>query len=437
MASKLMLTWLVLAASLLAVAQASKPTVRKHREAVADPIVTPEIRRAEEAIEKKDFTAAEAELKQLTAKSPNNYRAWFDLGYVYTGQNRPLEAIEAYRKSVAAKADVFESNFNLGILLARRDDPQAEQYLRTATQLKPSSNSDKNLSEAWLVLGNVLAKSKPQEAVAAYQRAATFDVKAAEPHLQAAAVLESQGDLGGAASEYGKAAQFDPRSDAALAGLANAYMKASRFGDAESALRKYLELMPQNANAHLQLGRVYSAEDKPDLAASEFQKVLQLSPGDLDAQRELAALSLKQNKPGEAVSYLRAALQKNPDDANLHHQLGTVLLRQQDAAGAQAELLQAVKLKPALGVAYGDLALAASDNKNYVLTIQALEQRAKYLPENPGTYFLRATAYDHLKVYKDAAEFYRRFLQVSDGRFPDQEWQARHRLIAIDPKNRR
>lgn len=436
MGRKLLLAWLVIAASVWAAAQSSKPTVRRHREVVADPIVTPEVRRAEEAIEKKDFATAEAELKQLTAKSPNNYRAWFDLGYVYTGQKRPLDAIEAYRKSVAAKADVFESNFNLGILLARRDDPQAEQYLRAATQLKPSSNSDKNLSEAWLVLGNVLAKSKPQEAVAAYQRAGTFDVKAPEPHLQAASVLEAQGDLSGAASEYEKAAQLDPRSDAALAGLANAYMKASRLTDAESALKKYLGVMPQNANAHLQLGRVYSAENKPDLAVSEFQKVLQLSPGDTDAQRELVGLALKQNKPAEAVKYLRAALQKNPDDAGLHHQLGTVLLRQQDAAGAQAEFLEAVKLKPDLGAAYGDLALAASENKNYVLTIQALERRAKYLPENPGTYFLRATAYDHLKAYKDAAEFYRRFLQVADGRFPDQEWQARHRLIAIDPKNR-
>jgi hypothetical protein len=32
-------------------------------------------------------------------------------------------------------------------------------------------------------------------------------------------------------------------------------------------------------------------------------------------------------------------------------------------------------------------------------------------------------------------EYYQKFLAVDDGKFPDQEWQARHRLIALDPKH--
>lgn len=94
----------------------------------------------------------------------------------------------------------------------------------------------------------------------------------------------------------------------------------------------------------------------------------------------------------------------------------------------------AVKLKPDFGAAYGDLAAAANENKNYELTIRALDARAKFLPEIPVGYFLRATAYDHLRAYKQAAENYHRFLDVAGGQFPDQEWQARHRLIAIEPK---
>jgi len=56
------------------------------------------------------------------------------------------------------------------------------------------------------------------------------------------------------------------------------------------------------------------------------------------------------------------------------------------------------------------------------------------LPELPIGYFLRATAYDHLRAYKQAAENYHRFLDTVTGNYPDQEWQARHRLIAIEPK---
>jgi tetratricopeptide (TPR) repeat protein len=101
---------------------------------------------------------------------------------------------------------------------------------------------------------------------------------------------------------------------------------------------------------------------------------------------------------------------------------------------AQKELLTAVKLKPDLGNAYGDLAIVASANQNHVLTLQALEARSKLLPENPGTYFLRATAFDHLKDSIHAAENYHRFLELAQGRYPDEEWKAKHRLIAIEPE---
>ena len=78
--------------------------------------------------------------------------------------------------------------------------------------------------------------------------------------------------------------------------------------------------------------------------------------------------------------------------------------------------------------------MAASENKNYALAIKAADARAKYLPEVPVSYFLRASAYDHLRDYKRAAENYHKFLEVANGKYPDQEWQAQHRLIAIQPK---
>ena len=102
-------------------------------------------------------------------------------------------------------------------------------------------------------------------------------------------------------------------------------------------------------------------------------------------------------------------------------------------AEAQTVLLKAVQLDPSLVGAYSDLAYAADQNKNYQLTIRALDARAKLQPETPGTLFLRATAYDNLRMYKPAAENYKLFLKAAAGKFPDQEFQARHRLKAILP----
>jgi hypothetical protein len=86
---------------------------------------------------------------------------------------------------------------------------------------------------------------------------------------------------------------------------------------------------------------------------------------------------------------------------------------------------------------YVDLAFAASENKNYELTIRALNGRTLLNAELPAIcFFLRASAYDHLRDYKQAAVDYHHFLDVANGKYPDQEWQATHRLIAIEPKKR-
>ena len=415
-------------------AQNQGKTVRKRREIVADPIVTPEVSRAEAAMDKKDFAAAEKDLLTATEKNPKNYRAWFDLGFVYNTTNRTPEAIDAYRKSVEADPTVFESTLNLGLLLARAGDPESEKFLRDATKLKPTAHAEQGWYRAWLSLGQVLQKTKPTEALEAFQNAAKLNPKDAEPHLSAGLLLESQNQFTEAAKEYKLAGELDPKSNEALAGMVNAYSKLGQMPEAESALRKYLAVDNQNARAHIQLGRVLAAQKKYEEAAGEFEAGLKLQPDDPEAEKQMAGIYMDQKQYAQAMTPLQAAITKAPQDAELHHWLGVAYLNQHQPAEAQNQLLTAVKLKPDYGQAYGDLALAASANKNYVLTLQALEARTKFLPEVPATYFLRATAYDSLKDYPHASENYRQFLAVANGRFPDEEWKAKHRLIAIEPK---
>jgi tetratricopeptide (TPR) repeat protein len=110
------------------------------------------------------------------------------------------------------------------------------------------------------------------------------------------------------------------------------------------------------------------------------------------------------------------------------------LLKQKQFPEAQQEFEVAIKLKPDFGAAYGSLAIAADENKNYPLAIKALDVRDKLLPPTTVGLFMRATAYDHLHDFKQASVYYHLFLDAAKGQYPDQEWQARHRLIAIEPK---
>jgi len=409
-------------------------TVRRIRVPLEEQGYSPAVARAEAAMERKDYAAAQQALEEAVQHEPSNYRAWFDLGFVLNALGRTPEAITAYRKSVAAQPGTFESNLNLGLLLARSGDPEAEKYLRAATGLKPAARPEEGLARAWLSLGHVLEKSDPRAALEAFHRAAELQPKDAEPHLSAGMVAERLSDTAAAEREYQAASERAPQSREALAGLSNVYMKTGRYPQAESALRRYLAAEPQNAPAHIQLGRVLAAQDKLEEALPELEAGLKLDPNDADGQRELAALYVRAKQYAKATAQFRELLQKNPNDAQLHHALGAVLMNQHDFPGAQAELLAAVKLQPDLGPAYGDLAIAASENRDFSLALRALEERAKYLPESPGTYFLRATAYDRLRDYRQAAAYYHQFLEAAKGQFPDQEWQARHRLIAIERK---
>jgi Flp pilus assembly protein TadD len=453
----LIAAWLAVCGVVVAQTQT---TVRHYKERIDD--TPPEIAQAEDAIQKNDFAAAETLLKKALDKGPNNdqtwsYQAWFDLGFVLNRLGRADESIAAYRKSVAAKPDVFESNLNLGLMLVRANHPDAEQFLRAATTLKPTAHIEEGQARAWLALAHLLETKKPEDALAAYRKAAELTPKDPEPHLFAGLLHERQKEFSDAEAEYKQALALDPHSNdphskdphgtdakstdpqimEAAIGLTNIYMKSGRIADAEPLLRRLAAERPDDANVHLQLGRVLAAQGKNDDAIAELQTALKLAPADAGAQREIAALYASAGKNDLAESTYRALAAAQPKDPELHRGLGKALLLQKKFPEAEREFLTAVRLKRDWPDVYVDLAFASSENKNYDLTIRALNGRELLNAEMPPIcFFLRASAYDHLRDYKQAAVDYHRFLDVANGKFPDQEWQATHRLIAIEPKKR-
>jgi Flp pilus assembly protein TadD len=438
-------------------------TVRHYKVPIDD--MPPEITQAEDAIQKNDFTGAETLLKKAIDKDPKNYQAWFDLGFVFNHLDRIDESIHAYRQSVAAKPDVFETNLNLGLMLARLNSPEAERFLRAATGLKPASHSaddhaagnhaaddhtvhnhavdshatDNHVEEgqarAWLALGHLLENTKPEDAFQAYDKAAELMPRDPEPHLSAGLLHERRKEFSDAEAEYKQALALDAHSTDAAIGLTNIYMKSGRLADAEPLLRQLAAERPDDAGIHLQLGRVLAALGKKDDAIAEIQTGVKLAPGDSDAQRDLADLYASAGKNDLAENAYRGLVTAHPNDAELHRGLGKALLLQKKFPEAEKEFLAAVRLKRDWPDVYVDLAWAASENKNYDLAIRALNGRALINAEMPAIcFFLRASAYDHLRDYKQAAVDYHHFLDVAKGKYPDQEWQATHRLIAIEPK---
>lgn len=424
-----------LIAALLLISSAVFAQKAPARTSAAEPAA---IVRAEDAMDQQKWPEAEAILRKLVAANAKDARAWFDLGYVMHAQQNYSEAISAYRGAVAAQPESFECNLNLGLMLAHENLPDASKYLEKATHLKPTGqHPQESLAHAWAALAQVQGPRDAKAALDSWSHAVALAPADLHNRLAFGTALELSGDAAGAEREFRKANELQPNSADALAVLSNLFMRSKRLPEAEDTLRRLVAIAPQDENGHLQLGRVLSAESHDAEATAELQKALALRADDWDALRELAFVQERSKQFAEAEKNYRSLLVHFPDDAELHNGLGSVLLPQLKYAEAKNEFIQCVRMKPDWGVAYGQLALAAAGNKEYELAIKALDARKKLLPEPPSSLFLRATYYDHLRRFPEAVENYKAFLAASNGQFPDEEWKARHRLIAIEPEAKR
>lgn len=427
---KAIATTVLATCALLAAAQ-TRPPQKAHPQAATEDRAANALKDAESLLQKQRYSEAEEKLQAIVTQQAENPQAWFDLGFAQSHQGKTTEAIAAYKKATQLDPKWFEAQQNLGLALAKSGDlPGAAAALKTAVTLKPTIGGQQALAAAWLSLAQITEDSQPQDSLAAYQKAAELDPTNVEAQLGTARMAERSGNAAAAEQQYLKLAAAG--NNDSIESLISLYLKQKRFSDAETWLRKYLAANPQNTAAQLQLGKLQAAEGKAQEAIATLEPLYKTS-SDPKIARELATLYLETKQYPAAADLLRPLIAQSPNDAQLYLDYGSALMHQLKYPEAQTVLLKAVQLNPNLVQAYSDLAYAAEQNKNYELTIRVLDGRAKLQPETPATYFLRATAYDNLRMYKPAATNYKLFLEVAAGKFPDQEFQARHRLKAILP----
>lgn len=422
----LLLAWTaVLTAGQVHSAPHQRPTPSTQERAADD------LKDAEDLLQKQQYQQAEEKLQALVSKQNDNPQAWFDLGFAQGRLGQTADSITSYRKAAELSPKWFEAQQNLGLALAKSGDlAGAAAALKVAVTLKPTAGGQQALSRAWLSLAQVTEETQPQEALAAYQKSLELDPSNSEAQFGVAKLTQRAGNSAAAEQEYLKLAESGDKES--IGRLISLYIQQKRYADAETWLRKYMAANPGNMAAQVQLGKLLAAEGKTQDAIAALEPAYNSAP-DPNLARELAALYLDTKQYDGAAKLLQGLVAQNPADAQLHLDYGQALVHLHKYPEAQTELLKALQQNSRLIDGYFDLAYSAQQNKNYELVIRVLDARAKLQPETPGTYFLRATAYDSLRMYKPAAENYKHFLAVAAGKFPDQEFQARHRLKAILP----
>jgi Tfp pilus assembly protein PilF len=397
-----------------------------------DPLRT----QAAEALEHQDYPAAFKLLTTLTVKYPTEAPLLYDLGYVEDARDNDADATIAYQRSIAADPNFFPPHLALGLLLARtgkQADARAE--LTKATTLTTDDPALK--ARAYRALARLDQSADPSAASTDLLEALKLSPESIDDALLAGELAESARDLPTAEAAYRRILTTHADDPTITAALAHLLLSVKRAPEAETLLNASLAKHPNDPTLISQLAATYAAEDKTADAIALVDKLHTATPADDNLSRLLAHLYSDNKEPEKAEPLYAALLTRSPHDASLLADEGETQLALHRYPEAQATLSRAIAdpkafSNPAdLGSAAENLAFAASHNKDSELVLQALTLRATVLPQSPASLFLAATAHDSLHHSKQASDLYKQFLAASAGKFPDQEWEASHRLIAL------
>lgn len=391
-----------------------------HKEKVANPL-NGLLDEAQRDIDSQQFEAAISALQKVIAEKPDIAWAHFQLGYAYTALKRSDEARVEYEQATSLDPKMSEAFLNLGILLTEKNPAEAVAPLRRTVELLP-------------------AQSRPR-----------FLLGMAE---------ERSGDIPAAVESYEAALRLDPRDADTIVHLGNLYFGLKRYSEAEAKFRAARDLQPKLAPALQGLAKSLDAQNKPE-AADAFTEYLAVNSGDAGARSRLIHLLLEQKKYDEALAELgkadegqpptidslrsradiqiaqrkwddsivtiRKAIALTPNDAQLHGGLGRVYLQKRDFPNAEKEIKAALQLDRNNLVYWKDLMSTYYLGGNYPATLATLDLIAKSETPAAGEWFIRALCYDKLNQAKPALEAYQKFLELDQGKNPDQVWQAQQR----------
>jgi tetratricopeptide (TPR) repeat protein len=402
--------------------------------------VSDAIREAESALEKQDFKTAEAKLKVLAATDPKDGRVQYDLGFAEERNGDEADAAKAYAASIAAIPEFVEPKVALGLLDAREGHQESAHKLLTDAAMIQTAPAELR-GRALRALAHLDETGNPDAAREELLAALKLTPETPDDVLMGAELADRAGDSADAIPAYQRALKLMTGDLDATAGLAHALQHAGKLADADAVLTPALKEHPNDVRLVAQATSLYAAEGK---AAEAIPLLVQLRASDPkiaadpDMTRLLAQLEYMNGDHAKAEQMYKQLLAANPNDPMLLDALGSAQVKQGKDAEAEATFVKAVKLRAAFhddqawGEAEGHLAFAASKNNDPTTSLAALDARSTVLPNSPTSLFLQATAHDKLHQNKQAIAAYKAFLALAGDKFPDQTFEAQHRIIALE-----
>jgi tetratricopeptide (TPR) repeat protein len=253
-------------------------------------------------------------------------------------------------------------------------------------------------------------------ALAAADKAVAAGATLPAAHIARGEALIALGRFADAEQALKKAVELDPKSALAYSRLSRAQVsQQGRVTDAVASARKATELDDKFGEGFAILGVALLAENPKNWsdAIAQAQQGAFLDPGNPLVQTAVGKIFEANGQFEQAAGAYRKALQTDAGFAPARLALIQAELNRgnRDAAFAEAKKAAAdMPTSPEIQLLIGEMAIRSNDAAG---AIPALEKATKGLPGNADGWALLGRAYHFLRRYDEAAEAYKKAVQLS------------------------
>jgi len=266
-------------------------------------------------MQQQDYDDALRAFEHAISLNPRSAATHNNLANCYAQQQKLELAEKEYRTTLGIEPGDPVANYNLGVVLLTRNQPEAAiAYLRKVAP--PDLSTEVNLLRAYL-------RAHKTEAGLAYaRRVSEKGGDDANLHYSLGMVLADENQFEAAEHELEIADGLRPRNFDILLSQGKASLHCKHYEKAEGALNRALLIKPDSVEALEALGRAYFEQRRTIDALQVLVKARKLEPQNTDVIFLLARVSMLESYDEDAIPLLEEGIKIAPRNPELHAALG-------------------------------------------------------------------------------------------------------------------
>ena len=293
-----------------------------------------------------DYRSVTSIWSDAAHKRPDNFRAWFALGYAYADEEKYEEGKAQFERALEIQTGDVDALIGLASMLNKLGRlTESLDVFRQA--LKDLPDKAPAAYTGYYNYGlTLVAAGMVDEGMANLRKALTFKNDFPEVHYGLGNAFVSKNQLPEAVAEFKIAVAAAPEIVIFRANLGNALIKMGRFADAIEAMRPGLSAEPKSAELRFNLGLAYMNLGQMKEARKKYEDALEVNPRFASAHVNLGLMSSGDGSLQEACDHFLAAIEAGEKNPVVYTVLGRSLLKLGRINEAIVQMNQAVKLAP-------------------------------------------------------------------------------------------